>query len=85
MGSPALNYQTGRFANSVEVTDITRTGKGYPSIGYTYMKDPYQIYEVPGGSPSYATPERDPRKIIGQSIREIAMGLIQERFYIRRG
>lgn len=85
MGSPALNYQTGRFANSVEVTDITRTGKGYPSIGYTYMKDPYQLYEVPGGSPNLATPERDPRNVIGKSIREIATGLITERFYIRRG
>ena len=84
MGSPALNYQTGRFARSVKVTDITTTRKGFPSIGYTYMKDPYQLYESPGGSPTHATPERDPRLLIGKSIREIATGLIQQRFYTRR-
>jgi hypothetical protein len=85
MGSPALNYRTGRFADSARVTDITMTNKGFPSIGYTYMKDPYQIYESPGGNPNFATPARDPRNIIGQSIREIATGLIKQRFYTRRG
>lgn len=84
MGSPALNYQTGRFAESAKVTDITTTRQGYPSIGYTYMKNPYQLYESPGGSPSHATPARDPRLVIGQSIREIARGLINQRFYTRR-
>ena len=84
MGSPALNYQTGRFAESVKVTDITTTRRGFPSIGYTYMKNPYQVFESPGGNPNLATPARDPRLIIGQSIREIATGLIKQRFYTRR-
>jgi hypothetical protein len=37
MGSPRLNNITGRFAESAEVTDITQTQKGFPSIEYTYM------------------------------------------------
>jgi hypothetical protein len=84
MGSPALNMRTGRFASSVRVIDIVRTSKGFPSIGYTYMRSPYEVFEYPKGSPSLATPERDPRKIIGKSIRDIAIGLIQQRFFTRR-
>jgi len=84
MGSPALNYQTGRFSESVQVTEIATTAKGHPSIGYTYRKNPYQVFEHPTGSPNLATPDRDPRKIINQSIREIAIGIMDQRFYTRR-
>lgn len=84
MGSPRLNYRTGRFANSIRVTDITETNKGYPSIAYTYQRNPYEVFEWPGGSPRLATPQRDPRNIIELSIREIAKGLINGRFYTRR-
>lgn len=81
MGSPALNYRTGRFASGVRVTNITKTAKGFPSIEYTYQKYPYQTFE-----PGYAqgTPERDPRKLINVSIREIAAKLALGRFYTRR-
>ena len=81
MGSPRLNYRTGRFASSVEVTDITTTAKGFPSIGYTYMKYPYQTFE-----PGYAQgdPNRDPRKLIDKSIRDIAVQFALGRFYTRR-
>jgi len=84
MGTPKLNYRTGRFAASTRVTDINITPKGYPSIGFTYQREPYGVFEYPGGSPRLATPDRDPRKIIIQSIREIARGLINQRFYTRR-
>ena len=78
---PRLENRTGRFANSVEVTDITKTPKGYPSIGYTYQKFPYQTFE-PGFK--QGSVERDPRKLIDTSIREIAAKLAIGRFYTRR-
>ena len=81
MESPALNYRTGRFASSVRVTDVLTTPQGFPSIGYTYMKSPYQTFE-----PGFAQgdPNRDPRKLIDRSIREIASQYAIGRFYTRR-
>lgn len=81
MGDPRLNNQTGRFARSVEVTDITQTPKGFPSIGYTYQKSPYQTFEVGGKQGSV---DADPRRLIDVSIREIAAGMALGRFYTRR-
>jgi len=81
MKAPGLQHRTGRFAGSAEVVDVTQTAKGYPSIGYTYQKNPYQTFE-PGFAQGSA--DRDPRKVIDQSIREIALGLIEGRFYTRR-
>jgi len=81
MNYPALRYRTGRFARSVKITDIALTARGYPSIGYTYMKRPYQTFE-----PGYkqGSKDRDPRKLIDISIREIAANLLIGRFYTRR-
>lgn len=81
MGSPALNYRTGRFASGVRVTDISKTPQGFPSIGYTYQLYPYQTFE-----PGYVQgdPERDPRKLIDRSIREIMAQYAIGRFYTRR-
>ena len=84
MQSPRLNYQTGRFASSVKVTDISTTGGGFPSIGYTYQKDPYQVFEVGAGRSPWANVDRDPRKLIDTSIREIAAQMAIGRFYTRR-
>lgn len=81
MGTPKLNYRSGRFANSVQATDVATTPQGYPSIGYTYQLRPYQVFE-PGFKQGSA--ERDPRKLIDASIREIALELIVGRFYTRR-
>ena len=83
MISPALVNRTGTFANSVKITDIAQTPKGFPSIGYTYAKNPYEVFELGSGNVR-ATPERDPRKIIDQSIREIAAQYALGRFYTRR-
>ena len=55
-----------------------------PSFGYTYAKNPYQVYEMGVGSAPWATPERDPRKLIDQSIRELAAQFAIGRFYTRR-
>jgi len=76
MGDPRLNYVTGRFASSVNVTDVTQTARGFPSIGYTYRRNPYEVFE--------RDPDRDPRKLIDLSIREIAAQFAIGRFYTRR-
>jgi len=81
MQPPALQYQTGRFASSVRITDISSTPTGLPSIGYTYQRDPYETFEVGN---RLGTTDRDPRKLIDRSIREIAIGLAIGRFYTRR-
>ena len=84
MTAPALENRTGTFADSVKVTDIMQTTGGYPSIGYTYQKNPYQVFEQGQGDERWATPERDPRRLIDKSIREIAAEFAIGRFYTRR-
>lgn len=81
MNSPRLNYVTGRFADSVSVTNVISTTKGYPSFSYTYDKYPYQTFE-----PGYrqGSQERDPRKLIDSSMREIAAKYALGRFFTRR-
>ena len=84
MGVPGLENQTGQFASSVRLTDVVQTPQGFPSFGYTYQKDPYQVFEVGAGSPPWATGARDPRTVIDRSIREIAAQFAIGRFYTRR-
>ena len=78
---PRLQYQTGRFANSVRAVDVQTTKQGFPSIGFTYQKFPYQTFE-PGFAQGNS--DRDPRKLIDASIREIATKLVVGRLYTRR-
>ena len=84
MRPPALQNQTGGFANSVRVQDVNTTREGYLSFGYTYQKDPYQVFEVGKGVEPWSTSQRDPRKLIDKSIREVAAELALGRFYTRR-
>lgn len=84
MGPPGLENQTGRFASSVRVTDVSRTAQGFPSVGYDYRRNPYQVFETGSGRAPWATPDRDPRKLIDASIREIAAQFAIGRFYTRR-
>ena len=83
MGAPALENRTGRFASSPRVVDVTSTPQGFPSIGYTYQKNPYSVFEKTSGT-RFASAERDPRDLIELSIREIAAQLTIGRFYTRR-
>ena len=83
MQSPALVNRTGRFAESVRLTDVVQTPKGYPSFGYTYQRNPYQVFED-GSSGNWSNGERDPRELIDKSIREIAAQFAIGRFYTRR-
>jgi len=81
MVSPRLQYQTGRFADSVKITDVVKTKQGFPSIGYTYARDPYETFEVGNRQ---GNSDRDPRRVIDMSIREIALKMNIGRFYTRR-
>ena len=83
MGSPALEKRTGRFAASTRVTEVAKTPQGFNSIGYTYMKEPYSVFETTSGS-RFADAHRDPRVIIDKSIREIAAEMAIGRLYTRR-
>ena len=83
MREPALVNRTGRFAESVRLTDVVQTPKGYPSFGYTYQRDPYQVFEE-GSSGNWSNGNRDPRDLIDKSIREIAAQFAIGRFYTRR-
>jgi len=84
MRAPGLENRTGRFAESVKITDVIQTPKGFPSFGYTYQKNPYQVFEMGRGQTPWASPERDPRQVIDRSIREIAAQFAIGRFYTRR-
>lgn len=81
MGDPRLNYRTGRFANSVRAVGATRTSGGFPSIAYTYQRNPYETFEQ---GRLQGSPDRDPRKLIDMSIREIAAQFALGRLYTRR-
>lgn len=73
MGSPALNFRTGRFANSTRVENVLIGPRGGINIDYTYMRNPYETFE-PGGK--QGSVRRDPRKLIGKSIRELSIQIL---------
>lgn len=83
MGSPRLENRTGRFLSSIRATDVQTTARGFPSVGYTYQKQPYQVFESSSGS-RFASPDRDPRRLIELSIREIAAQNQIGRLFARR-
>jgi len=77
MNPPALRNRTGRFRRSAQVTNVLVGPRGGVEAEYTYMKDPYSTFE-PGGAMGGTF--RDPRKIIGESVREIATKLTGNKF-----
>lgn len=77
MQPPALRNRTGRFRQSAEVTNVLVGPRGGVEAEYTYMRDPYETFE-PGGN--MGSRNRDPRKLIGGSVREIAMRLTGNKF-----
>lgn len=75
MKRPNLEYQTGRFSKSVQLKSITQRQNSI-QLFLTYMKYPYQTFE-----PGFAQGHRgyDPRRLIDQSVREIATKLVRAR------
>tara|TARA_Y100000361_G_scaffold141858_1_gene147308 strand:+ start:45 stop:1625 length:1581 start_codon:yes stop_codon:yes gene_type:complete len=78
----SLEYRTGRFAGSAEVTQVIPFPR-MTEIQYTYQKDPYQVFEMGSGSPLAST-GRDPRTIIGGTIREIAQSIMGTKYGLVR-
>ncbi|RLF45056.1 MAG: hypothetical protein DRN17_03260 [Thermoplasmata archaeon] len=77
-----LNYQTGRFSESVEIQAVRATSNraNHVLIFYDYMKYPYQTFD-PGWA-QYRSDRRGPKQIIDQSIRELAAQLTYNKFAI---
>jgi len=80
-GGSTLRYRTGRFSDSAEIINVVPYPRSM-EVQYTYMKDPYQVFEPESGS-ALATRGRDPQRIIGSTIRELAQGLMGDRFMVR--
>jgi hypothetical protein len=78
MGRPALENQTGRFAESVNVTNAVPTAKGI-HMDYTYNPN-YRVFENGSQYPS----NFDPRPLIENSIRELAAQKLETKFTLRR-
>ena len=85
MTSPRLQYRTGRLANSFRITEITRTPREFPSIGFTYMRSPYDIFDpLIGKAPWNSVGNRSPRDLGEAAIRNAARKLAIGKFYVRR-
>jgi hypothetical protein len=72
-----LNYRTGRLAASAKVSHLTQSRTGMISAFYTYMRNPYGTFSE-GGDQQYPK-SRDPKILIGNSIKEIAATLVGNR------
>ena len=81
MGRPALENRTGRFSNSAALTELRQGPKTL--IGkYTYMLNPYQTFENEG--PREWPTGFNPKPLIAQSIRDIALQYTKQKFTLRR-
>lgn len=78
----SLEHRTGRFGSSAQVTQVVPFPR-MVEVRYTYMKDPYQVFEPGSGDPRAST-GRDPRRIIGGTIREIAQEMMGTKFGLVR-
>ena len=63
--------------------DLLTTKDCFPSVVYTYQKDPYQVFESSSGT-RFSSAQRDPRVLIDKSIREIMAQYLVGRLYTRR-
>ena len=76
MGRPALINQTGKFANSAEVTSLRKTPAGL-SGAYTYQLSPYETFENTG---SRRWPSGyNPKPLIAKSIRKLAFQYTEQK------
>ena len=81
MGRPALQNQTGRFSNSVQLISL-REAQSTIMAKYTYLLNPYATFENTGRKRwplAY-----NPKTIIAKSIRNLAQGRIENKLTLRR-
>lgn len=79
MGRPGLRNQTGRFAQSVNVTNANAYNNRI-HMDYSYEQQPYRVFENGNQYPS----GYDPRPLIERSIRELAASKLSTKFTLRR-
>lgn len=72
-----LNLRTGRFAESVKVERLSQSREGMITAFYSYMKNPYATFSA--GGRQELPRSRDPKLLIGKSIREILQSRVQNR------
>lgn len=72
-----LNYRTGRFASTVNIDHLTMGREGLISVFYSYMKNPYATFSAGGKQDKPKT--RDPKLLIGKSIRDIASQVVDNK------
>ncbi|RZK44447.1 MAG: hypothetical protein EOO61_03755 [Hymenobacter sp.] len=84
MGPQSLVNRTGTLSNSARVVNVQPTKQGYPSLGYTYARSPYDVFDSVLGRAPWNIPSRDPKALIEKSIRDIAREMAIGRFYLRR-
>ena len=72
-----LNLRSGRFAESAKVERLSQSREGMITAFYTYMKNPYQTFEL--GFKQGGPNSRNPKLLISKSIREIAATQVANR------
>lgn len=75
-----LNYRTGRFAKSAEASAVVQSRSDYLEVFYTYQRYPYDTF-LPGGR--LYRPGRNPKTIIGRSIRQLATEFVSNNFKVQ--
>ena len=78
MGRPSLINQTGRFADSAQVTNALAVGNQI-HLDYSYNNS-YRVFEDSKDYPAGF----DPRPLIEKSIRELAAARLETKFTLRR-
>ena len=81
MGRPALINRTGRFAGSAQLVSLKR-GPASLIGEYTYQLSPYETFENEGDKQWPAG--YNPKPLISKSIRNLALGLVDDKFTLRR-
>ena len=82
MGRPALINQTGRFSDSAELVSLRQAQNSI--IGtYSYQLRPYETFENNGDREWPAG--YNPKPLIAKSIRNLAVGAINDKVILRRG
>lgn len=84
MQLPALVYRTGRFARSVKIAGVLQNPDCSITAYYRYMVAPYAVFDPSiSNYRNLSSPTRNPQKIIGDSIRDIARTVMRDRYTIR--